>query len=345
MHLEKESAFVYRKNDMDKFLYWHSDKLQQNISSTLIKDYYLNENTRVRYNFENGNSCVCTIDTKTGIKNSQLGRKEFCSTISKEAADILSQLSKLVVEKNRITVYSDENWIITVDHINKPMNISIMEVEQLRDTPETPKQFACRFFEINLIECPLSAWPFFKRRIGICGTSSSGKTETAKMLTRTLKIDFGVNAENVTEYATTFIQKYNRNPSFHDQFLIWHGQSSREKDAASRADVVVSDSPSFLSYIYTLFLNKPEISPESSFVLSKTYKRAVFGLNDYSNIIMLKLNDYVENKVRYQTTEEAMKIQNMIADFLQHHNVKHLIAERDKVNNIIDEIYYINRMA
>jgi len=220
------------------------------------------------------------------------------------------------------------------------MKVAILEVESVADND--PDDFILLELRAKLNICPLSAWDYFTRKIGICGTSSSGKTETAKLLSHQLNVDFCANSFHVAEYATTFIQKYHRNPHFEDQFILWYSQHNREQDAQRRANLVVSDCPSFLCYVYALYLLKAKNADNWKFNLTKLYKRAVYSSSEYTDIVVLKLKDYVENNVRYQTKDDALKIENDIISFLESHKINYSTFERGQTKEIIDKLFYLN---
>ena len=155
-----------------------------------------------------------------------------------------------------------------------------------------------------------------------------------------MNVDFGANSFHVVEFATSFIQKYHKNPNFVDQFFVWFGQHEREENAKT-ANIVMSDCPTFLSYIYMLQMQKPEFCVESALSLSKMYKRVLFDLFSYTDLIFIPIVDYKDNNVRYQSKEEALEIERRIRQFLADHHIKHCVAAYD--DDILSELFYINR--
>lgn len=93
-----------------------------------------------------------------------------------------------------------------------------------------------------------------------------------------------------------------------DQFLLWHGQKSREQDANGRAVVTLSDCPTFLTYIYALVGAKPPSDDHTSLHLAKLYKRVLQDLRGYTDMIFLAVEDYQDNNIRFQTPAEARAI-------------------------------------
>lgn len=167
-------------------------------------------------------------------------------------------------------------------------------------------------------------------------------SESAKILSHVLNTDFRANSFHVAEFATTFIQKYDKTPNFWEEFFIWHGQHEREHNATT-ADIVISDCPTFLTYIYLLHLPKDKFSLATALVLAKMYKRVLFDVEWYSDIIFLELKEYRENKVRYQSLEEALIIEKRIKMFLDDHRISYTTYDYSQSDKILTDLFYINR--
>ena len=141
------------------------------------------------------------------------------------AAGLLIEDAILAIKKQRQTVSFTEKGIdhngyhVTVDFLTRPMKLAVLEIEAIDEAAyPVPFDITKRLFGEQLKECPLCSYSLFKRKIGICGGPSSGKSETAKIISHILITKYCANSFHVTEFATSFIQKYNRNPQFLDQF-------------------------------------------------------------------------------------------------------------------------------
>lgn len=340
--IEHERSYVFTPESFAK------TGIEFEIGGRLIDDYYLDRETRVRKTVEvnqNGNA----YDAEAGYElchkegsKAQGFRIEKESLISTEAFDILKDKAALHVKKMRHSVKSQDGYKVTVDQIQSPMNLTILEVEAETEAAyPVPESISEQLFGQTLQCCPLSAFELFRRKIGICGGPSSGKTETAKGVSHELNTQFGANAWHVTEFATTFIQKYGRSPDFSDQFFIWFRQRERERNAG-KADIVISDCPTFLAYVYTLHLNDKPIGAKSSMILSKIYKRVLFDLQQYTDIIFLRQGEYKDNRIRYQTADEAKKIGDRIKNFLKDHQVPFIESDYPQTDNLTKDLFYIN---
>lgn len=314
-----------------------------------IEDSYLGRGMRVRESWTDPDNISYVYTRKTGDKSKGY-RFEFEEKISENLAEQLTAEPDMVVKKVRRTLHipravsSDEEraYIVTMDFIEAPMKLAVLEIEALSEVVyPIPADIAYRLFGVALKECPLCAYSLFNRHIGIAGGPSSGKSEMAKILSYTLNTKYNANSFHVTEFATTFIQKYGKNPNFWEEFFIWHGQHEREH-SADLANIVISDCPTFLTYVYLLHLPKDKFSPDTALVLAKMYKRVLFDVGWYSDLILLELKDYRENAIRYQSFEEALRIQSRVRGFLDDHNIEYSLYDCTKKDEILRDLFYIN---
>lgn len=379
--IEHERSFCFTHEGAHQFLQEHDMSLcyksdDPDPSIQIIQDYYLRKGLRVRKSWTekettSKNTTTFRRDRSTNIieighstlgglsglspKNAKyvLTRKqgekrkgyrfELEEEISESVANTLMCDSIMKVDKVRkkLPVSTDE-YLVTMDFIETPMQIAILEIEANNEASyPVPHNIAEKIFGTQLKECPLCAYSLFNRKIGICGGPSSGKSETSKQLSYLLNTQYNANAFHVTEFATTFIQKYHKTPDFWDQFFIWYGQHNREENA-NKASVVISDCPTFLSYIYLLHLPKEQFSTQTALMLAKLYKRVLFDVLSYSDIIFLNLVKYSENNVRYQSESEAKKIETKIKTFLDEHNILYHSCDYTQVNDILKDLFYIN---
>lgn len=340
MAIEKEVSYVISDEIANRI---KTDPLLQVRDTSTIVDYYITPTVRIRHTSRPKrvhDTGMYMMTEKKGDKSSgQREENEF--RIEKNVFDVLCKQSKLQVKKER-TTYSHSNSHlndvhIVLDEVESPLKVNILEIEGTSDASKIET-----ITQGGLNPCPLSAWNFFKRRIALCGGPSCGKSETAKRLSNILNCKYGANSFNVTEYATSFIQKYNRNPELEDQFFIWHGQHSRENDA-NRADIVISDCPTFLSYIYALENNKNPLNDKSMFYLSKLYKRVIYDLKAYTDVFLMQPRKYVDNGIRFQDQKTQLKIHEKIKMFLDDHKIPYNTLNSDHVEYVPNTILCINQ--
>jgi hypothetical protein len=334
--IEHERSYIFTHEGMLRFIKEHELALS---SPVRIVDRYFNSEVRLRQE-SNLNGFLLT---KKQGKKSDGYRLEEQHSIGYNAGQMMFDCAKLVVDKNRHRVEMPKQELtVVIDFIDAPMRLAVLEVEAISEVRyPLPLDVSRRLFGVDLKECPMSTWELFVRKIGVCGAPSSGKTETAKGISHILNTEHQANSFHVTEYATSFIQKYGRPPVFADQFLIFLSQQQREKDAET-ASIIISDCPTFLAYIYALHLLNESFSQTVALYMSKLYKRALFDVNGYSNLIFLKLQDYKDNRVRYQTPEQATEIERLIGVFLDQHHISYTSATYKDRDALIPELFYIN---
>jgi len=223
--IEHERSFMFTHEGIHQFL--KGLKIELGDDNFHLEDYYYDKGCRIRHKCSPDEAGVPIDDEwrltcKTGDKRDG-HRFEDEADLSEEAATILIQNANLVVSKDRfcITVPSerpyDRPYNITVDFVYRPMRVAFLEIEACEPISiPIPRDIDRTLFGTNLIESPMCTWDYFNRKIAFCGAPSSGKTETAKWLSHALNTRFNGNAFHVTEYATSFIQKYRRNPEFAD---------------------------------------------------------------------------------------------------------------------------------
>lgn len=344
--IEHERSYVFTHEGAHKFL---SSQGCTETKDVHIEDSYLDRGIRVRKKWKENEEAIYVFTRKTGDKSKGY-RFEFEEKISEKLAEQLTAKTAMRVKKIRKTLNiprahsaeSNDVYTVTMDFIEEPMKLAVLEIEALSEVVfPVPADITYKLFGVQLKECPLCAYKLFNRHIGIAGGPSSGKSETAKILSHTLNTQHSANSFHVAEFATTFIQKYNKNPNFWEEFFIWHGQHEREHSADS-SNIVISDCPTFLTYVYLLHLPKDEFSSDTALVLAKMYKRVLFDIEWYSDLIFLEMKEYKENAIRYQSKEEALIIQTRVRGFLDDHNIGYSTYDYTKKDEILRDLFYIN---
>jgi nicotinamide riboside kinase len=334
--VEHERSYIFTDARFEQLKYLKTTDV------SVLTDCYLDRSTRVRKVSRAAFADRFLMTVKTG-KKADGYRIENEFDVPRQVFETMASKAALTVRKCRQKLdVGCPDYEVTADFIEAPMKLIVVEVEAKSEAAmPVAEDVTEKLFGLKLRSCPLSAFELFKRKVGICGGPSAGKSETAKAISNRLNTAFGANSFHVAEYATTFFQKYRRQPTFHDQPFIWFGQRERERDA-DRADIVISDCPTFLFYIYMLYLNDQPLSPETALHLSKIYKRILFDLQTYTDIVFLELKEYKDNGVRYQNLQSAMAIQSRIRTFLDDHRVPYKVRTYSEVGEIIKDMFYIN---
>lgn len=364
--IEHERSYVFTHEGAHEFLKKHGLSFYYTESDPYpsvehISDYYIGKGMRVRKSWAEPEATPPNVSIvykggrgpedhssykftqKTGDKSKGY-RFEFEEEISKNMGESLMSSASFSVKKTRkkLSIGDGGSYSVTMDMVESPMKLAILEIEALDEVVyPIPSSIADKLFGVSLVECPLCSYDLFNRRIGIAGGPSSGKSETGKILSHILNTQYGANSFHVAEFATTFIQKYRKNPNFWQEFFIWHGQHEREENAGL-ANIVISDCPTFLAYIYLLHLPKDTFSTDTAIVLAKMYKRILFDIQTYTDLMFLELQKYKENQVRYQSFDEARQIEGRVKGFLDDHNILYSTWNYTQVEAIIKKLFFIN---
>lgn len=170
-------------------------------------------------------------------------------------------------------------------------------------------------------------------KIGIIGAPSAGKTSTAAGLTLLIKDNKKHTCHHVTEFATDFLQKHNHEISMVEQLIFLNEQMRREHLASLKNDIVITDSPLLLCYLYARNLNNR--SQSHTLAISYIYENILSHLTTYDYIVFKELKDFKTNGIRRNDPKEAEKINRQIRNFLDDHNILYI----DGTNLNIKQLY------
>lgn len=158
-----------------------------------------------------------------------------------------------------------------------------------------------------------------KITIGLCGPPSAGKTTVSQLLRWKIQDIANITREVPREYARHYMEKYGPITNIHQQLLIYDGQTKSEKQITNTYDVTISDSPRFLSYIYSKkFYDHWDKHQRAALV--RIYELALESLEDYNVIYLLPPHSIVEQDgIRCQNENDADCLFVDIKNFLETH--------------------------
>lgn len=159
-------------------------------------------------------------------------------------------------------------------------------------------------------------------RIALLGGPSAGKSTLAARVFADLKEE-KIITELVQEYAREHINKYGKISNILSQYLIYEKQKEKEDIIPSRVQVVITDSPTILSYIYGLYYYDPSNVDHQQMVI-EMYRKIINDIKRYDLIFYLEpTRPYVQDGTRTQTAEEAKEIGEMVVQFLELHGIEY----------------------
>ena len=165
--------------------------------------------------------------------------------------------------------------------------------------------------------------------INLFGAPGAGKSTGAAYIFSQLKMH-GINAELVTEFAKDKVWEENKEV-FKNQAYIFGKQSFKMSRCKDKVDVIITDSPLFLSAIYN---NDP--------VLGEDFNRVVLNVfHSYNNLNFFIQRDKPYNPIgRHQTEEESNKISENLENALLLNNIKYIKVKGNlkHYNMIIENI-------
>lgn len=169
--------------------------------------------------------------------------------------------------------------------------------------------------------------------INMLGGSGIGKSTIAAGLYYHMKLAHK-NVELVREYVKLLAWQGIK-PGQYDQVNIFGEQCKLEHALYGKVEYVVTDSPIVLAPIYEHFYHGDSMMEEAAIkFLNKSSKNNVEQLN----IVLARGKDY-DTEGRYQTLEEAMKVDKMVLDFLHKYEMDYIVidgSEEERVQKILD---------
>lgn len=153
------------------------------------------------------------------------------------------------------------------------------------------------------------------RVICFFGGPGVGKTTLATGLFSLMKkLDYSV--EYVSEYAKEVTWE-GTNKLLENQLHVFAEQFRRQWRLKDKVDFIITDSPLLLSIIYLdVYNNKHNQLPANYVDVTKDYIWHTNNLFDNINLVVTR-NKYYKEEGRNETREEAIKIDDMILDFLE----------------------------
>ncbi len=158
-------------------------------------------------------------------------------------------------------------------------------------------------------------------RIGLIGGPSSGKSGQCAHFVGTLKAK-SVLVEQVIEWVReAFNKKMIPDDNPWVQFWIYEEQCRREDCIPEEIEYIVTDSPTLLSYVYSLFNG---IQERDKWLWVKMYEKFVMDLQRYKFLFFCERErPYQKDGTRKQTAEEAVELDKHIKNLLDLHGCKY----------------------
>ena len=167
--------------------------------------------------------------------------------------------------------------------------------------------------------------------VNLFGAPSAGKSTGAAYIFAKLKLA-GVNAELVTEFAKDKVWEETK-AVFKNQLYIFGKQSFKISKCYDKVDVVVTDSPIYLSKLYN------NIKDDHAAKLFDALVIDIFNGYKNKNYFLNRVKEY--NPVgRFQTESESDALAKTLRDLMYADNIyaKEVNGNEDGYNEIVAEI-------
>lgn len=167
--------------------------------------------------------------------------------------------------------------------------------------------------------------------INLCAGPGAGKSWLARDLTNRLSAN-GLQVEYVSEVAKMWVLEGHISKCKEHQILLFAQQLYQQTLFENAGvDAIVCDSPLFLAEVYLNFYgNKAD-------TLSNLIREEFNKRNNYNVLIKRSVGEY--SKIgRYQSQEEAIKIDRNIEGWLQMYNHRYVSFQRGCEQDLTDRI-------
>jgi len=159
-------------------------------------------------------------------------------------------------------------------------------------------------------------------RIGLVGAPGASKSTSAADVFVHCKRT-GITVELVSEVAREEINKGWKIKSIAEQFLINQKQREKEDIIPKEIQVMITDSPAFLTYYYALW--NAECPSDENLIMTHLYSEFLKDLKRYDHVIYLnRVKPYVKDGTRVQTEEESDEIGVHLKTLLDMHHVNYI---------------------
>ncbi|MFW6009234.1 MAG: AAA family ATPase, partial [archaeon] len=144
------------------------------------------------------------------------------------------------------------------------------------------------------------------RRINFFGGPCTGKSTISSFIFSELK-KIGYDVEIVREYVK-FWTYINKRPIEYDQYYINAKQVYKENTILRQVDLVISDSPLYLQYIYSKYYDNSKAIQQSIYNIAHDFEKIYPSIN----ILLNNNNDEYNMKGRFQKEDEIKYLNDLI---------------------------------
>ena len=149
--------------------------------------------------------------------------------------------------------------------------------------------------------------------INLYGGPGTGKSTSAAYMFAQLK-NKGVNAELVREYVKDWAWE-ERQVGLFDQLYLMGKQVRKESMLLGKVDVIITDSPVWLAGYYASKYSPPVLAQGIEHAIRSYYSQSEIEGHEHHHVFLERTKKY-DSRGRYQTEEQAKKIDKELSSFL-----------------------------
>lgn len=165
-------------------------------------------------------------------------------------------------------------------------------------------------------------------KIGLLAGPGSGKSTLAAGVFTHCK-QKGIPIYLVTEFAREEIDRGWKPDSIAEQFRILKEQRLREDSIPEQIKVMITDSPVFFSYFYSLWYSIDHFADKR--ILLSLYDEFLSDLNRYDYIyIVNRIKPYARDGTREQTKHDSDKITILLKSIMDLHKIPYIEINGDE---------------
>jgi nicotinamide riboside kinase len=165
-----------------------------------------------------------------------------------------------------------------------------------------------------------------KQVIGLLGGPNTGKTELASSLYKNLS-EQGLSVAWAREFSSYDLSKNGKpisEASFYEQYRYSFYQMRAEEEALKHADIVITDAPLLLGYVYPL-IEKEKISDRRQKIFAQEFEN-LFRQDAarYTNLYLLRKSNFSDKKsLNYHTESEERLFNIILRNMLTCNNIQY----------------------
>ena len=167
-------------------------------------------------------------------------------------------------------------------------------------------------------------------KVNVIGAPSSGKTTLCTGIEYELK-SMHVNVDSSREYARQYINVYGWPETVGEQFILFENQDRRDIAIAEKADILLSDSPGPVHYVFGVQLLKSKLKDYTKIdykFLEELFIKCLQKTMWFDLILVLNPLDFVtKDGTRKEEMADIYRLHDALIGFLNLHQIPYVVLD------------------